>query len=286
MALVNADRVKETTVTTGTGTLTLGGAVTGFQSFSAIGDGNTAYCCCYAVDANGIPTGQWEVFLGTYTASGTTLARTTLIASSTGSAVNFSAGTKHVIVCYPSQGTIIARQPGGVAGTDEVQIYHDGDNGFLHTKSGDLRFQSNTFRWTRDSDGVGLASLSNISEFILNGGKIYLTTNGNNGFKREDDNTTSIIGGGTDALRDLLMRKLIVRQDGGVAGTDDVEIYHDGTNGYIDANSGALRLTGGSPYFTVEMLREHKMYSGDDWSGSALFFNDSSNGKLRFTTAF
>lgn len=102
MALVTADRVKETTTTTGTDTLTLGGAVTGFQSFSAIGNGNTAYCCCYAVDGNGVPTGQWEVFLGTYTASGTTLARTTLLSSSTGNAINFSAGTKHVIVCLPS----------------------------------------------------------------------------------------------------------------------------------------------------------------------------------------
>jgi len=128
MALVNADRVKETTTTTGTGTLTLGGAVTGFQTFAAIGNANTCYCCCYAVDANGLPTGQWEVFLGTYTASGTTLARTTLIASSTGSAINFSAGTKHVIVCLPSQGTLVVRQPGGTVGLDEAQISHDGTN--------------------------------------------------------------------------------------------------------------------------------------------------------------
>lgn len=102
MALVSADRVKETTTTTGTGALTLAGAVTGFRSFAAIGDGNTAYCCCFAVDADGVPTGQWETFLGTYTASGTSLARTTFIASSTGSTVNFSAGTKVVITCFPA----------------------------------------------------------------------------------------------------------------------------------------------------------------------------------------
>lgn len=122
MALINADRVKETTTTTGTGTLTLGGAVAGFQSFAAVGNANTAYCCCYAVDSNGLPTGQWETFLGTYTASGTTLARTTLIASSTGSSINFSAGTKHVIVCLPSQGTLIARTIGGTAGSSEITI--------------------------------------------------------------------------------------------------------------------------------------------------------------------
>lgn len=102
MALLSKDRVKETTTTTGTGALTLVGAVTGFRSFAAIGDGNTAYCCCYAVDSDGIPTGQWETFVGTYTASGTTLARTTLIDSSTGSTVNFSSGAKHVIVCFPA----------------------------------------------------------------------------------------------------------------------------------------------------------------------------------------
>lgn len=94
MALVYADRVKETTTTTGTGTLTLAGAATGFQSFAAVGNGNT---CIYALeDANG--TG-WEVGVGTYTSSGTTLARTTILASSnSGSAITLSAGTHNVYV--------------------------------------------------------------------------------------------------------------------------------------------------------------------------------------------
>lgn len=98
MALVLADRVKETTTTTGTGTLTLAGAATGFQSFSIIGDGNTTY---YSISS---PSGsEWEVGIGTYASSGTTLARTTILASSnSGSAVNLSAGTKDVFVTYPS----------------------------------------------------------------------------------------------------------------------------------------------------------------------------------------
>jgi len=98
MALVLADRVKETTTTTGTGTLTLAGAATGFQSFSVIGDGNTTY---YSISS---PSGsEWEVGIGTYTSSGTTLARTTILASSnSGSAVNLSAGTKDVFVTYPA----------------------------------------------------------------------------------------------------------------------------------------------------------------------------------------
>ncbi len=84
------DRVKETTTTTGTGTLTLGGAETGFQAFSVIGDGNTTYYCV-TDDTN------FEVGIGVYTASGTTLTRATILESSnSGSAVNFSAGTKTV----------------------------------------------------------------------------------------------------------------------------------------------------------------------------------------------
>ena len=98
MALVLADRVKETTTTTGTGTLTLAGAATGFQSFSVIGNGNTTY---YSISS---PSGsEWEVGIGTYTSSGTTLARTTILASSnSGSAVSLSTGTKDVFVTYPS----------------------------------------------------------------------------------------------------------------------------------------------------------------------------------------
>ena len=98
MALVLADRVKETTTTTGTGTLTLAGAATGFQSFSVIGNGNTTY---YAISSSG--GSEFEIGIGTYTASGTTLARTTILASSNaGSAVNLSAGTKDVFVVYPA----------------------------------------------------------------------------------------------------------------------------------------------------------------------------------------
>jgi microcystin-dependent protein len=99
MALIVKDRVQETSTTVGTGTLTLGGAVLGFQSFAAIGDGNTTY---YAI--NDPITGDWEVGIGTYTSSGTTLSRTTVFESSnSGSLVNFSAGTKNVFCTYPAE---------------------------------------------------------------------------------------------------------------------------------------------------------------------------------------
>jgi len=100
MALIVKDRVKETTTTTGTGTITLGGAVSGFQAFSAIGDGNTTF---YTIAGGG----EWEVGVGTYTSSGTTLSRDTVLDSSnSGSLVNFSAGTKDVFVTYPAERTI------------------------------------------------------------------------------------------------------------------------------------------------------------------------------------
>lgn len=101
MALVLKDRVKVTSTTTGTGTLTLGSAVSGFQDFSVIGDGNTTY---YTITDQ---SGNWEVGIGTYTSSGTTLSRTTILESSNGgTAINFPAGTKTVFVTYPAEKSV------------------------------------------------------------------------------------------------------------------------------------------------------------------------------------
>lgn len=102
MALITADRVKETSTTTGTGTLTLAGAVNGFKSFADIGNGNQCY---YAIVGVAVPS-EWEVGIGTYTASGTTLSRDTVLRSSTGSKVSFSAGTKEVFVTYPADHSV------------------------------------------------------------------------------------------------------------------------------------------------------------------------------------
>jgi len=116
MALVLADRVKETTTTTGTGTVTLLGASTGFQSFSAIGNANTTY---YTIA--GQTGSEWEVGIGTYTSSGTTLARTTVLSSSnSGSLVNFSAGTKDVFVTYPSGKSVNQDASGNVTNAGSI----------------------------------------------------------------------------------------------------------------------------------------------------------------------
>jgi len=102
MALVLADRVQETTTTTGTGSVTLLGAVTGYQSFAVIGNTNTTF---YTIADQG--GANWEVGIGTYSTTGPTLARTTVLASSnSGSLVNFTAGTKTVFVTYPSEKSV------------------------------------------------------------------------------------------------------------------------------------------------------------------------------------
>ena len=112
MALVVADRVQETTATTGTGTITLAGAVSGFQSFATIGDGNTTYYCVTSGTA-------WEVGIGTYTASGTTLARTTILASSAANAAITLAGTSNVFCVYPAGKSVYTQADGSVGiGTD------------------------------------------------------------------------------------------------------------------------------------------------------------------------
>ena len=109
MSLVLQDRVRETTNTTGTGTFTLLGAVTGYQSFSVIGNGNT---CFYACADQGGP--NWEVGLGTYSSG--TLARTTVLSSSnSGALVNFTAGTKDVFVTQPSEKAVYTDSSGNVS---------------------------------------------------------------------------------------------------------------------------------------------------------------------------
>ena len=80
MAFALKDRIQETTTTTGTGTITLAGAVTGFQSFAAVGNGNTTYYCITSGSA-------WEVGLGTYSTTGPTLARTTIYSNSLGTTI-------------------------------------------------------------------------------------------------------------------------------------------------------------------------------------------------------
>lgn len=112
MSLVLADRVKESCSSPGTGAVSLLGAATGYQAFSAaVGNGNTTY---YTIaDQSGA---NWEVGIGTYSSSGNTLARTAVLSSSnSGSLVNFSSGSQDVWVDYPSEKAVYTDASGNIS---------------------------------------------------------------------------------------------------------------------------------------------------------------------------
>lgn len=134
MALVLADRVKETSTTTGTGTYTLAGAVSGFETFGSIGNGNTTYYACTL-------GADFEVGIGTYTSSGTTLARTTILQSSNSdNAVDWGAGTKTLFCTQPAEKAVFLNASDNIELADDekiilgtnsstdVEISHNGSN--------------------------------------------------------------------------------------------------------------------------------------------------------------
>ena len=112
MALVVKDRVKETTTTTGVGTYTLGGAVTGFETFTSnLSNADTTYYVC--TDGT-----DFEVGIGTFTSSGTTLARTTILASSnSNNAVNWTSGTREIFITYPADKSVFKDASNNINGT-------------------------------------------------------------------------------------------------------------------------------------------------------------------------
>ena len=112
MALVLADRVQESASAPGTGSVTLLGAALGYQSFAVIGNGNTTFYCIADQGGN-----NWEVGVGTYSSTGPTLARTTVLANSLGTTakINFSSGTQTVFVTYPSEKSVNLDSSGNVS---------------------------------------------------------------------------------------------------------------------------------------------------------------------------
>jgi hypothetical protein len=145
MPLVLKDRVKETTTTAGTGTVTLLGAVTDYQTFAAIGNGNTTYYCIAGQGSN-----EWEVGIGTYTSSGTTLSRDTVLASSAGGTtkVTFSAGTKDVFCTYPAGKSVNYNE------TDQVAVSAGSAGAPIIAPTGDL----NTGIFFPAADTVAIAT--------------------------------------------------------------------------------------------------------------------------------
>jgi len=168
MALVLDDRVRETSSTTGTGTLNLGGAVGGFQTFVAgVGDGNTTY---YAIVHR--TEAEWELGVGTVTdASTDTLARTTVISSSNSdSAVSFSAGTKDVFVTQPASKAVYEDAGADVTLPDDL---------ILGSDSAVLKFGADSDTTLTHTDGTGLTlNSTNKLTFQDTGTYIYSNADG------------------------------------------------------------------------------------------------------------
>ena len=168
MALVLDDRVKETSTTTGTGTLDLSGAVSGFQTFVAgVGNGNTTYYAIVNRDE-----AEWETGVGTVTdASTDTLARTTVIASSNSdSAVNFSAGTKDVFTTLPASKAVYEDASADVTLPDDL---------ILGSDSAVLKFGADADTTLTHTDGTGL-TLNSTNKLLFRdtGLYVYSSTDG------------------------------------------------------------------------------------------------------------
>ena len=173
--MFTADRVKETTTSTGTGTINLSGAVTGFQTFVAgVGTGQQCY---YAIVG---PTGEWEIGKGTVTdASPDTLSRTTVYASSNaGSLVNFSAGTKDVFITMPS--TMLISGPAASV-TDETLAIWNGTSGQLLKSRSAVKSDSNSKLIAKAFRGdlVTLTDGATITLDFTQGHKFQTTLGGN-----------------------------------------------------------------------------------------------------------
>ena len=128
MALILADRVKETCSSPGTGAATLLGAQTGFQTFlSGVGNGNT----CYYTIADQAGS-RWEVGIGTYSSSGNTLTRTTPLSGSSVTPVNFSSGTQDIFVTYPAEKAVYGNGTTLVAPSGTINDDGQGNPRALH----------------------------------------------------------------------------------------------------------------------------------------------------------
>ena len=154
MALVLKDRIKQQTTTTGTtDAYALSGSFTGFETFAEIGDGNTTYYCC--TDGT-----DFEIGIGTFTASGTTLARTTILQSSNSdAAVNWTSGTRTIFCTQPAEKAVFKNASGHVdiddneeirIGTgNDLRLYHSGTLSYITNKTGNFVIGAN------DPDDVG-----------------------------------------------------------------------------------------------------------------------------------
>ena len=169
MALIVNDRVKETTTTTGTGTITFAGAVTGFETFAAgIGNSNTTYYCITLPGS-----AEFEVGLGTLSGDSSTMARTSIISSSNSdSAVNFSAGTKDVFCTLPASKAIIKDANGALASTTMSGALDLNGNELVLDVDGDTSITADT----DDQIDIKIANVDVANLTTANSGDLVIKT--------------------------------------------------------------------------------------------------------------
>ena len=226
MALVISDRVKETTTTTGTGTYTLGGAVTGFETFTTnLSNSDTTYYCC-------TDNTDFEVGLGTFTSSGTTLARTAILASSnSNNAVSWSSGTRTVFCTLPAAKTVFLDASGNTSISGSVTA-----TSFV---IGSADINENDLE---SIDGITAGTVAASKAAIVDTNK-DITGFRNITLTGELDAATGDFSGNVDVDGTLNVQGETTLQTHlnlgdsdkikvGAAG--DLEIYHDGSDSYID----------------------------------------------------
>ena len=211
MAFVLSDRIKETTTTTSTGTYTLGGAVSGFETFTAnLSNSDTTYYCC--TDGT-----DFEVGLGTFTSSGTTLARTTIISSSnSNNAVSWSSGSRDIFCTLPGSKVL------ALDGSGDLTLVGDDDNIQFDKSNNALEFKDSM----RAIFGTG-------EDLIIQhaSGNSIIRENQANPLFLQTNNTIHL----TKNLNSETMAKFI--------GDGAVELYHDNSK-KLETTSGGVTITG------------------------------------------
>ena len=218
MAFAVADRVRETTTTTGTGTLNLGGAVSGFRTFvSGIGDGNVTY---YAIVHR--TAAEFEIGIGTVTdASTDTLSRTTVLSSSnSNSAVTFSAGTKDVFCTQPASKAVFEDNNADVTLPDDL---------ILGSDSAVLKFGADSDTTLTHTDGTGLTL--NSTNKLTFGDAASFVQQSSNGVLRIDGEATIDLNASTAVT---VSNDLKLDSDSAVLGfgaDNDITITHAADTG-------------------------------------------------------
>lgn len=235
MQIIYADRVKETSTTTGTGAYTLAGAVTGFRTFAAVG--NAKQCGYASVDD---ATGEWEVGIGTYTSAGTLLTRTQVIASSNaGAAVNWAAGTRSVFCTFPSSAL-------NLLAINQVVLTWDPPATLMPTVSSDaiLALGPYCVASAANAIAIGMATASAANALAIGAdvraSGVRATAIGSGSMTDATGARSVAIGGSTnstDQVQATGVNSVAIASNGGEAGTDGSVLIGGGITGGTGGNN-------------------------------------------------